>query len=410
MQKKVLIFSIAYPPFIGGAEVAIKEITNRISDVDFDLITLRFDKNLPKFERIGNVSVYRIGFSVYDPKTLDLVKWPLKINKFLFPFTACVKAISLHRKNHYNAIWAMMAAFAGFAATNFKFFNPRVKYLLSLQEGDPIDKIKEKVRYVYPLFKRIFSSADYIQVISNYLGDYAKGMGYQGKMKVVPNAVDIKHFSREVSDKKIQELKIKLDIKEGDKFLITTSRLVKKNAVGDVIGALQYLPANIKFLILGEGPDREDLDKLCKELKLENRVKFLGLVDHNEMPEYLSIADIFIRPSLSEGLGNSFLEAMAASVPVIATRIGGIPDFLFDPEINPDKSPTGLFCNVNDPENIAEQVKHLIDNNELREKIIRNGKELVTRKYDWDIIANDMKEIFNELMIDGSKIQGQSIS
>ncbi len=398
MLKKVLIFSIAYPPFIGGAEMAIKEITNRIDDISFDLITLRFDKNLPKFERIGNVNVYRIGFVIADPKMLDLVKFPLKINKFLFPFLAFLKASNLHRKNNYDAIWAMMAAFAGFAGLIFKIFHPRVKYLLSLQEGDPIDEIKEKVRYVYPLFKKIFLSANYIQVISNYLGDYAKGMGYKGKLKVIPNAVNIKYFSKNTNDQLLQELKTKLGIDNEDKILITTSRLVKKNAVDDVIKSLKYLPENIKFFILGEGPDRLDLDKLCLELGLKDRVKFFGLVDHKELPDYLKVSDIFIRPSLSEGLGNSFLEAMVASLPVIATQVGGIPDFLFDPEANPDKPSTGLFCKVNNPEDIARQVKRLIDDDSLREEIIKNAKELVVKKYDWNIIAGDMRVIFEELI------------
>ena len=60
-KKKVLIFSLAYIPFVGGAELAVKEITDRIDDTEFDLITFRFDKKWPKFERIGNVNIYRIS-------------------------------------------------------------------------------------------------------------------------------------------------------------------------------------------------------------------------------------------------------------------------------------------------------------------------------------------------------------
>ncbi|MCG2695311.1 hypothetical protein L6261_04530, partial [Candidatus Parcubacteria bacterium] len=66
-MKKILIFSTVYYPFVGGAEVAIKEITDRIGDIEFDMVTLRFDKNLPKFEKIGNVNVYRIGFVSNSP-------------------------------------------------------------------------------------------------------------------------------------------------------------------------------------------------------------------------------------------------------------------------------------------------------------------------------------------------------
>jgi len=116
------------------------------------------------------------------------------------------------------------------------------------------------------------------------------------------------------------------------------------------------------------------------------------------MPLFLKISDVFIRPSLSEGLGNSFLEAMAAKIPVIATPVGGIPDFLFDPEKNPDRPPTGLFCNARDPQGIAEKIKIFLENNNLRQKIIVNARELVVKNYDWQLIAEKMGRIFEKLI------------
>src|SRR3989344_8202599 len=87
--KKVLIFSLAYGPrFWGGAEIAVKEITDRIvtENVSFDMIRLRFDSALPREEKMGNVSVYRIGFSSKNPDVKDLASLPLLANKYLFPF------------------------------------------------------------------------------------------------------------------------------------------------------------------------------------------------------------------------------------------------------------------------------------------------------------------------------------
>ncbi len=362
-MKKILIFSTAYYPLVGGAEVAIKEITDRIDSIRFDMITLRFDKKSLKFEKIGNVNVYRIC----SPK-------------LFFPFTALITAIQLHKKNKYDAIWAMMAAYAGFSALFFKLTHSKIPYLLTLQEGDPIEYIKKKVRFVYPLFSKIFTKADYIQTISNYLANWAKEMKAKCPIEVVPNGVDINKFKSQISNLKNTE----------EKILITASRLVKKNAIDDVIKALQYLPENVKFLILGEGEEKEKLKNLVRELKVENRVEFLGFIDHSEMMKYFEKADIFIRLSLSEGLGNSFLEAMAAGLPVIATPVGGIPDFLRDGE-------TGLFCEVRNPKSIAEKVKLLLENKELRNKIIANAKEMVIKNYDWNLIAEKMGKIFNKL-------------
>ena len=339
--KKILIFSIAYIPFVGGAELAVKEITDRINDIQFDMITLRLGKNLPKVERIGNVNVYRIGGL-----------------KLFFPFSAFFKAALLYAKNKYQAAWAIMANRAGFAALFFKIFNPKVKFLLTLQEGDTLDYPQKRAGILWPLvrflFRRIFTRADYVQVISNYLAKWARDMGYRGIVEVVPNAVNVGHFSQKYPEQELDELRRKLYKNPNDKYLITASRLVLKNAVDDVIKSLQYLPENVKFLILGTGPDLEKLQNLAKETGVKERVMFLGQVEHKELPKYLKISDVFIRPSLTEGLGNSFLEAMAAGLPVIATSVGGIPDFLKNRE-------TGLFCEVRNPKNIAEKVEYVIE-------------------------------------------------
>ncbi|MCX6739416.1 MAG: glycosyltransferase family 4 protein [Candidatus Parcubacteria bacterium] len=401
MPKKILIFSLAYyPKHVGGAEVAIKEITDRIpkEEIEFHMVALRFDDTLPEVEQIGNVLVHRIGLTRHNPTMADLGKFPLYLNKFIFQFSAPKKAGELHKKYQYDAVWAMMAHSTGVPAGIFKTLHPKVQYLLTLQEGDPIPYIKKKMLPVYPLFVRGFTKADMVQAISTYLSRWARDMGFKGKMEIIPNAVNIKHFSQEFSNEEIETVKTKLGKKDGDIFMITTSRLVKKNACDDVIKSLVLLPENIKFAILGIGPDEEMLRALAKEKGVSERVIFLGQVDHAEMPKYLKACDIFIRPSLSEGMGNSFVEAFTAGLPVIATQEGGISDFLFDPEINSDQPPTGRAVKPRDPEGIARTVKLFLENKEKTTEITSNAKKLALEKYDWDKIAKDMKEkVFTQL-------------
>ncbi|MFH1956581.1 MAG: glycosyltransferase family 4 protein [Patescibacteria group bacterium] len=362
-MKKILIFSTAYYPLVGGAEVAVKEITGRISDIQFDMVTIWLDKNSTQQEKIGNVNIHRI-----------------KTPKLLFPFLGFLKAIQLHKKNNYDAIWSIMASYSGFTALFFKLLHPKIPYILTLQEGDPIPEIKRKIFFVYPLFKMVFTKADFIQAISSYLADWARDMCAKCQIEVIPNGVDIERF-------KIQDSRFR----NNEITLITTSRLVKKNAVDDVIEAMQYLPENLKFLILGTGPLENILKFKIKNLKLDGRVLMLGHIDHEDLPSYLKTADIFIRPSLSEGMGNSFIEAMAAGVPVIATPVGGIPDFLKDKE-------TGLFCEINNPKSIAEKVKIYLENDGLRKKIIKNAQEMVVKNYDWNLIAKNMrKKVFEKI-------------
>jgi glycosyltransferase involved in cell wall biosynthesis len=401
MPKRVLIFSfVYYPRFIGGAEVAIKEITDHIlpSDISFDLIALRLDKTLSKTEKIGNVTVHRIGFSSSQKVSADSLPWYLHLNKYLYPFLAAWEGARLHKKIKFDGIWSMMANYSGFGALFFKLFHSRIPFLLSLQEGDPIDYIKNRTRFVSPISRRIFTRADSVQTISHYLGGFAKNMGYKGVVHVVPNAVDTKMFSARPIGDESEKLKKKLHKENGEIFLITTSRLVVKNAVDDIIRSLVFLPKNVKFLILGIGYEEVKLKSLVRELRLEDRVIFLGFVPHHEMPKYLHISDIFIRPSISEGFGNSFVEAMAADIPVIATPVGGIVDFLFDPVRNPDREPTGLFCEVKNPESIALQVRRLLENPALRQQIVLSAHKIVFEKYDWSHIASDMKKVFADVL------------
>ena len=144
--------------------------------------------------------------------------------------------------------------------------------------------------------------------------------------------------------------------------------------------------------MLGIGPDEALLRKLAIYENVSDRVIFLGHIDRTEMPKYLKISDVFIRPSRSEGMGISFVEAMAAGIPVVATQVGGITDFLFDPKQNPDKEPTGLYVDVEDPEDTARAVRELLENAGLRERCIQNAKRMVKEKYDWDLIAKNMRE------------------
>ncbi len=402
-MKKILILSLVYyPSHVGGAEVAIKEITDRIDskDIEFDMVCLRFDKNLPKVEKIGNVTVYRIGFTKDTPTMSDLRKFPLHLNKLLFQFLAFYKAHKLNKKNNYDGLWAMMAHSTGVPAGLFKTFNPKVPYVLTLQEGDPPEYIKKKMLPLYPLFKRGFTKADIIQTISTFLAGWAKEMGYKGKIEVIPNAVNVSHFSQKYHIEELDKLKHKLGKKYDEKYIITTSRLVHKNAVDDVIVALTYLPKNIKFLVLGIGPDEGKLKALAKEKGVGDNVLFIGQVDHSELPKYLKISDVFTRPSRSEGMGNSFVEAMATGLPVVATQEGGIADFLFDLDRNPDKEPTGIAVDANNPKDLARGLLRALEDKELLKKIIPNAQKMAREKYDWDLIARDMKtKVFDKITV-----------
>jgi glycosyltransferase involved in cell wall biosynthesis len=202
---------------------------------------------------------------------------------------------------------------------------------------------------------------------------------------VIANGVDVEHFSRVIPEDELAPLRASLNKRPDDIFIITTGRLVVKNAVSDIVASLTYLPERVRLIILGIGYEEKNLRAQVEKLGLGERVSFLDYVSHRDMPKYLKISDVFVRPSLSEGFGNSFIEAMAAGIPVVATAVGGIPDFLHNKE-------TGLFCDVSSPEDIARKVEIYLRDTALRNEIIDNALHMVIDQYDWSKIAKDMKE------------------
>lgn len=371
---KILIFSTAYHPLIAGAEIAIKEITDRLPEHQFDLICAKIRRGLPAREKLGAVTIYRLGVGS-------------KLDKFLLPLWGFLKAWRLGRRDPYDWFWVVMASYGSLAAL----FAERllgVPIFLTLQEGDSEEDIYRRMGFLKPLFQQVFKKARQVQAISHYLAKWAKTMGAEVPASVVPNGVDLSRFKPRVKEAS-NELRSRLQLKPKDQVVITVSRLEPKNGVADLIQAMVYLSEEVKLFILGSGSLSKSLRQLAVELKISERVHFLGEVSQDALPSYLALAEVFCRPSLSEGLGIAFLEAMAMGVAIVATKVGGIPDFL-------EEGVTGLFCEVSNPESIAAAIKRLLDDSALRERIAANGRKLVREKYDWDLIAKEMNRLFLE--------------
>ena len=287
-----------------------------------------------------------------------------------------------------------MASWAGISALIFKLTHPRIKYLLTEQSGDSDEFIRKRTWFWLPVYKLIYKRADYVQTISQWLADRARKYGYRGQISVIPNGVDLQKIRQRITGNFQVQIKRNFNIPEEHKIILTVSRLVEKNDVASLIRAVYILATEHKLpatlIIAGAGKLEMDLKNLTKTLNFVKHVIFLGNIKHPEVLKYYAAADIFSRPSLSEGLGVSFIEAMGAGVPVIATPVGGIPDFLRDGE-------TGLFCAVKNPHDLAYKIKQLLEDRELYERIRENGLKLVKEKYDWDIIARNMKEIMEKL-------------
>ena len=288
MKKKILIFSLAYyPNHVSGAEVAIKEITDRMDpeQYEFHMVTLRYNSNLCKKEQVGNVLVHRIGLTRPDPTFEDLGKMPLHINKPLFQFLAAFKALSLQYKYQFDGTWALMAHSSGVPAALFKTLHPKVPFILTLQEGDPPEVIERTMRPLWPLFSRAFRRADAVQAISTFLGDWARRMDFAGPLAIIPNGASVP-VGIEYDQAELDELSQSVGIKDGEFVMVSVSRLVHQKAIDINLRALALLPQHVRYLIVGDGPDTDALKALAAELGVTDRVVFVGRVDRSMTSKY----------------------------------------------------------------------------------------------------------------------------
>ena len=314
---KVLILTTQYLPHIGGSELAIKNLTERLPEVEFEIMS---------------------------------AKGP----KWLMPITGVFRALN----KKFDLIHVFQASYAGGAGWLLKLCFPKTPFIVSLQEGKDLAQQSFFVKFFR---KIILKKADVITAISTYLLDYAKKINPRAKIYLLPNGVDPSLFYHKSSD-----------------YIFSASRLVHKNGMDTLIEAMKLLPEQ-KLKIAGSGP--QILPKLPN-------VEFLGSVPYDKLPAYMAHASVFVRPSRSEGMGSAFLDAMSAGVPVVATPVGGIPDFLKDHE-------TGIFCTVDDPQSVADAIREILENSALREKIVEQAYKMVTQRYDWDMLAKQYYEIIN---------------
>ncbi|QQG42844.1 MAG: glycosyltransferase family 4 protein [Candidatus Giovannonibacteria bacterium] len=344
LKKPVIfVFSTAYLPFIGGAEVAIEQVAKRFKDMfDFVIFTSRMRGDLPTMEVRSEGLVIRVGFGN-------------KFDKFLLLFFGWFRALRELKKRRGRMIfWVMDFSFGAAVAGFLKIFYPKIPLVFTIQYGYGEERVaRGRFGLMNLAFRLILMQADYVTAISNYLLDLCKQYGYIGEEAVIHNGVDLKKFTN-------QESRLE------NRVIISTSRRVYKNGLDILEKAFEIVKK--KF------PDAE--------------LKIISDIPYDELPKYLWKAHIFVRPSRSEGMGNAFVEALAAGLPIVGTPVGGILDIIKDGE-------TGLFAKVDDPKDLAEKIKILLADKALARKIVENGRKMVEERFDWNKIAQNYSDIFN---------------
>jgi len=391
MKRRVLIFSLAYyPSHVSGTEAAIREITDRIAplDIEFELVTLWFDRAQSRDERVGNVLVHRIGIG------------PQYLSKILFIPMAALRAKRIHKERPLDGLWAMMT-YMLFPVVVVRMLGLKLPYVLTLQDGDPYEKVFERwfIKPLTPLLDQGFKQATVVQAISRYLAEWPKRRGAEAPVELIHNGGNPNDFNPDLFLKEeLREARAAIGLKETDVLIGNTARLVRQKGWEDMIVALTKLPEHVKLLVVGGGPDEAKYKALVAEHGLEDRVIFAGHVDRSEVTKYRRMLDIFVMPSRSEGLGNAGLSAMASRIPVVATQVGGLAEYIFDAKRDPGRKPTAWAVDPDSPGQIAAAVQHILERPDEARIVVENANDMVTRHYQWDAIARDMREkVFSRL-------------
>lgn len=379
---KILMQQWAYFPWVGGAEIFTQHLAEYMvaKGHQVDVVTgllskpsIEYDNWQKELDVINGVNVYRV--KVPNVKYAGVVAGILRMFN---------KSLRLDRQNDYDIFHSHI-----FPAMVCGALSKRDKKLIITLQGGDIGEYKESNRVIrileMPFITWPLRKADLVHCVSTHIARAARRLG-AGDVTVVPNGVNISIFRP--LDK--HQLRKKLGYSPKEKIVVSTSRLTPKNGLDYLIKAMALL-GDVKLIIIGEGEQRKHLQSMIQNLKLKNWVFLLGALPHQELPQYLAIADVFCRPSINEGFGISFIESMACRIPTIGTSVGGITDIITDGN-------NGLLVPPEDTEALTKALKRAIQDKHLSRSLAENGLKTVKERFTWEVVLRQMENVYAELM------------
>lgn len=207
------------------------------------------------------------------------------------------------------------------------------------------------------------------------------------KLVIIPNAVDFERFAHaKPLDRR------SLNIPEDSIVCISIGRLEHQKGFDILLDAIKQvapLPANIHFLIVGDGPDRDRLRACIVDAELEGQIQLLGR--REDIPELLATATALILPSRWEGMPNVALEAMAAGRPIIATDVEGVPELIEDQS-------NGIIVPVESPELLSAAIRFLIDHPEFADEAGKRSQQIIVKEFMPQNITRAYAQLYKSLL------------
>jgi len=385
MNKRILILTGVFLKTVGGPPTILKALNKELIKKGYEITVLTFGKKIETKEYPYSVKV------VCD-------KWP----PFLKGLIYLIKGLILGLKS--DIIYNQDLYTPGFTGLIIKKilrkklvtrFVGDSAWEIALNRGETTDDIMDFQINKYSkiierrkkIRKNILENSDKVIVVSNFLKKLAMKIGVQEeRIKVIYNSID---FLDIIGDSKV-DLKKELNIT--DKVILTNARLTPWKGIDMLIKIMPQLIKkykNIRFVIISEGPERKNLEKLAVDLDVEEHVFFAGRVSRELVVEYLKISDVFVLNTNYEGMSHVLLEAMKVGIPIITTKAGGNPETIKDKE-------TGLLIDYRDKEQWIDAINQILDNPDLSERLVDNAKEDLKR-FNWDNLVQETIKAFEEI-------------
>lgn len=379
---RVLFFNYEYPPLGGGAANAtayiLKEYSG-IEDLKVDLVTSSIDSEY-HLEKIGEgISIHRLPIGKNKNNLHYQSQWEI----LKYAFRAYFFSLKLAKKESYDLSHAFFTVPCGFVAWLLK-KKCKIPYIVSLR-GSDVPGYSERFGFIYifikPLVKVIWRKANAVVANSQGLKELALKTDPQQKISVIYNGIDVDQFQ------KSDEVGLRKDFK-----ILCVTRITARKGIKYLIEAMAQLRqkySNIRLKIIGDGDEKENLINLTKSQDLEKFIEFTGLINHEKLPPYFNDSDLFVLPSLNEGMSNSMLEALASGLPLIATDTGGTRELLND-GIN------GFIVKIKNSQDLADKIEILIKDAELRKRMGEESRKKA-ENMSWEKVAKQYYNLYSEI-------------
>lgn len=365
-MKIAIIVSLFPPKWLAGTEIATFNIAKHLTKRGHEVhIITSLDEGFPKQSIEQGFYVHRIRVSKV-PFMGIISFW----TKTTFAITK-IRPDIIHSQTLTNGMPGLMA-----------------KIILKkpfIAWGRGLD-VYQTGLFTRPLLRLVMHNADAIIALSE---DMKKEMQrtYNRNIFMIPNGVDSERF-RDIS-RDMMRHKLQKDV--GEKLIIFIGRFRPEKGVQYLIDAMYIIRKKTqltRLILVGEGPEEANLRELAQKLNLQSCIDFIGKIPIENVPCYLAASDVFVLPSLSEGMPNVVLEAMAAGLPIVATKVGGLPEIIKNGE-------NGFLVEPKNAEQISEKVSLILMDSRLRETLSRNNREN-SKNFNWDNIAQKLEGIYKK--------------